>query len=167
MQTLASDKARILIPPNLLCLLLFPLTGFWNPCLEKLRQVWHVNLKTVTPVFVTRKKAEQIKKSTTFLDPDPSVNWGHRANHCPQPQRDRQLRRMTAYWEQKPSAGQVPLENLNFNWQIAGSSMWTSLQIKNSKGIQPWIWGHTFEFTFKSPPGSQGEDQRKIPSRFR
>lgn len=37
---------------------------------------------------------------------------------------------------------------LNYNWQIAGGSIWTSLRIKNPREV--WLWGNGGEDTFMS-----------------
>lgn len=58
---------------------------------------------------------------------------------------DRQIQRLTASWEQKPTAGDNTCRNtLSCDGLVSSDSVGTSLRIKNTKGTQGLRGPHTF-----------------------
>lgn len=78
------------------------------------------------------------------------------------------------FYERKPLWELTPgQESLHYNWQIAGSSEWTSLRVKNSREAQSRWRGRRRTFLvlgeFLPPgdlPGSHKEEQSKLSECF-
>ena len=142
-----------------------PIIRFWNPWLEKLRRIWHVrSLEMVTPVLTT-KRSWTNWKSTALLRTIRELR--SRGKPLP-PNLERQAgtENHSLVGNRSPPLGASTIGNLNCNRQIAGSSVWTSLRVKNSRGIQSLVavWGDTLLWVL--PPGAHQVLRLKIREKF-